>query len=77
MIYNAVIDSINEVLSEHDKKISLKPDTQLRFIMDSMSVLEVLLVLEEKGFETKFIQVDEVDTVKNLVDLVSKCKVIK
>lgn len=78
MEYDLVIKAINEVLEEMDTEVDgLTPDVELRNIMDSMSLLEVLIILEEYGYETKFIKADEFYTIGELVEKVKKCKKVE
>jgi putative protein kinase ArgK-like GTPase of G3E family len=40
--------------------------------MDSMNVLEVLLVLEGKGYDIRLIEVGGIGTVRNLIDILGE-----
>lgn len=69
MIKEIVKKSICEIL---DEDIDIKHGDFLRSMMDSMHILEVLLLLEENGLDTKFIQIDKLQTVKDLMQQVKK-----
>lgn len=68
MVESDVINAIREVLEDSSIHIDIEPNMELRDLMDSMSILEVILILEqENNYETKFIRIDEVVTVQDLI----------
>ncbi|KKN61013.1 hypothetical protein LCGC14_0526380 [marine sediment metagenome] len=61
-----ILDAVNEVIKRQE---TITMATSFTDIMDSMSMLEVLLILEEKGYQTTHINVGEMDTVQGLIDI--------
>ena len=64
-VYNA----IQEVLNDRQINIIFNESTLMGSIIDSMGVLEVLLVLEENGIETKLIDVSDISDVNSLIKI--------
>jgi acyl carrier protein len=74
MIYDDVVNAVGVVVSERGYDVEIVPSMELRDFLDSMSILEVIIILEEEGgYETKLIRVDTISTVQDLIDEVSKC----
>jgi acyl carrier protein len=74
MIYDDVVNAVGVVVSERGHDVEIVPSMELRDFLDSMSILEVIIILEEEGgYETKLIRVDTISTVQDLIDEVSKC----
>ena len=67
-----VFEAVKSVLKELESDVRFDEDTCLLDIMDSMSVLEVLLELEDKDYNIKYIVIDKVGTIKNLIDLLEE-----
>ena len=67
-----VFEAVKSVLKELESDAKFDEGTCLLDIMDSMSVLEVLLELEDKNYNIKYIIIDKVGTIKNLIDLLEE-----
>ena len=68
-IEDHVYNAIQEVLSDRHMNVRFDNSTLMGSIIDSMGVLEVLLVLEENGIETKFIDVADISDVNSLIKI--------
>ena len=64
-----VLDAVQQVLKIAGRQDKVDTQTNFGDIMDSMNMLEVLLILEEKGYVTTHITVDGMDTIQELIDI--------
>jgi acyl carrier protein len=67
MILDDVINAVNEVLGDKKNKYEINSDTNLWSILDSMSILEVILLVEECGYDIKRIKIETIQTVMDIV----------
>lgn len=68
MIEQDVLDSVDELFKSRDIEASPTLSMKLSDYLDSMSILELILILEEKGYSVNQVDIPNLDTAESLVE---------
>jgi acyl carrier protein len=71
-VKNDVLDAVNEVLSISGRQGVTDTNSYFKDIMDSMNVLESILILEEKEYSTTHISIEDLETIQTLIDALNE-----